>query len=66
MSDQIPPRAILWSLFTATLIIAWVVLGLNGLSGLVPVMFVSAFLIVFHPPKAVITDADIDALLGRS
>lgn len=66
MLEQIPRGAIRWGLFAVALMIAWLVLGMDGMSGLVPVMFVLAFLIVFHPPRAVLTDADIDALLGRS
>lgn len=66
MLEQIPLRALLWGLFGVALLIAWIILGLDGLSGLVPVMFGMAFLIVFRPPKVQLTEADLDALLGRA
>lgn len=55
-----------WGMFALATVVAWVLLGLNDLNGLIPVTVVLVFLIMFHPPKAQLTDADLDALLGRA
>ena len=66
MLEQMPTGVFIrWGLFALAFIVAWVLLGMNDLSGFIPVTVALAFLIVFHPPKVQFTDADADALLGR-
>jgi hypothetical protein len=65
--EQIPTRTLArWGLCALAAVVAWVLLGFNDLAGLIPVTLVLLFLIVFRPPKTQITDADLDALLGRA
>lgn len=53
-----------WTLFGVAVVVVFGFLA-PRMAGLIPVLFVLAFLIVFHPPKDLLTDADLDALLGR-
>lgn len=65
--EDIPlPVFIKWSTFTVGLIVVAFTLGLTpATSGLWLATAVFAHLIVFRPPKAQLTDADLEALLGR-
>jgi hypothetical protein len=53
------------ALLIGAAVVALILLCANTF-GLVPLLFLLAFLYVFRPPKAQLTDADLDALLGRS
>jgi hypothetical protein len=55
-----------WGMFALATVVAWVLLGLNDLAGLIPVTLVLAFLLIFPEPTIRFTDADADALLGRT
>lgn len=54
-----------WTMFGVAVVSVFGFLA-PTMAGLIPVLFVLVFLIVFRPPVEQITDADIDALLGRA
>jgi hypothetical protein len=65
--EQMPFRVLVkWLLFGVALLAAGVVWAMDGLWGLIPALVLLAHECVFHAPKAQLTDADLDALLGRT
>jgi hypothetical protein len=65
--EQIPFRVLMrWVLLGVALLFVAVVLCMDGMWGLIPAVVVFAHECVFHAPKAQLTDADLDALLGRA
>jgi hypothetical protein len=65
--EQIPAATLWrWGLFTLATVVAWVLLGLNDLAGLIPVSLGFIHLYLFRPVVTPhVTDAEIAEWLSR-
>jgi hypothetical protein len=65
--EQMPFRALVkWLWLGVAFVVAACILTVDNMSGLIPVACGFVHLWLFRPPKAQLTDADLDALLGRA
>lgn len=66
MPEQMPLRVLVrWLLFSVGFLFTVILLGVGDMAGLMPLIGVVIHLWMFRPPRAQLTDADLDALLGR-